>query len=559
MSFFQGSSNFSIHESHLSIVQGSQYNRVQIIHNKGKKKQTIWDDYERVRTGDVYLTKVIGTGMIYGRSWRTMNASSTISIARVRGEDKEAEFLHVGYSGPKAFEAFKQDFDRFSAVKHPNIYQLFGYNDRRGLPSLIFYDALIPVERVPFINGKLSPILTVYLEFQLYATQPFKDEIAFVTSSAWIDPRSGALRKGPDIQSSKQLPLPRLTTKSTTSSLAPLSIQTYSDTSAVVDYVSRILPADAILWGVSSYGMICEAEMSAVQAWPYLAGSLWKRDQKDIIVRWTGLTETPRYVCVDRWWLKDERKTVMEDGSVRIKFTDPTDFKDEWYLEYVLFYGNKELAIKASWLAQAHSVFTRLGIHKDEWEEYCILGHFDFKFYRTKENAYEQRNTDATLDKSTGYLFIRPVPRLSDDETIWMSWAESAKYFWSFDPSGQEEMSESTRKSLGLPSFTTGTLLVGRYWDLDIYNTVEQLQISKNLDPKTTELARSLGYPLMQVVRDDNRLQELEDLASSTTIADILEFYNALNADNCCTSNEGSESDEEIVLYPRSNGAAVVE
>ncbi|KAI3613055.1 hypothetical protein WG66_001558 [Moniliophthora roreri] len=81
----------------------------------------------------------------------------------------------------------------------------------------------------------------------------------------------------------------------------------------------------------------------------------------------------------------------------------------------------------------------------------------------------------------------------------------------------------------------------------------ERLHTSKTFDPWTTDYARSLGYSPVQVVVDEDRPQDLEDSASSTTIADILESYKCLDANDDCIFNEGSESDEEIVLYPRSN------
>ncbi|KAI3613160.1 hypothetical protein WG66_001548 [Moniliophthora roreri] len=158
-----------------------------------------------------------------------------------------------------------------------------------------------------------------------------------------------------------------------------------------------------------------------------------------------------------------------------------------------------------------------------------------------EENACQKLIPDTPV-----YLFVRTIPRLSNDEAIWRSWVESAKYFWSLDPSGREEMLESTRVSLGLPSFATNVQVSLYSWSLDAYKAIERLQLLNSFDPRTTDFARSLGYPLVQLMR------ELEDSASeSDIIADILELY-----DN--DASEGSESDEEIVVYPRSNRAFVV-
>ncbi|EEB89533.1 hypothetical protein MPER_12356 [Moniliophthora perniciosa FA553] len=153
MASIQGCSSFTIRDSQFTIVRRSQHNikhihinRV-VIRSARKKKQKKWGELERIRTGDVYLTSVVDTSDIMGSDHK-MVARRTISIAQLRGEDKEAEFLHFGYSGPGAFKVFKQQFDKFSAVKEPYVAQLSGYNDRHGLPALIFYDEFISLKHI---------------------------------------------------------------------------------------------------------------------------------------------------------------------------------------------------------------------------------------------------------------------------------------------------------------------------------------------------------------------------------------------------------------------------
>ncbi|EEB94597.1 hypothetical protein MPER_06562, partial [Moniliophthora perniciosa FA553] len=118
MPLTQECSDFEFHNNRITVVEGSQYNTILQIARQGRRELTIWDEYERVRTGDVNLIKAVTTSNIYdGPRWsRRAVARRTISVARIRGEDKETEFLYVGYSGPEAPQAFKQDFARFSAV-----------------------------------------------------------------------------------------------------------------------------------------------------------------------------------------------------------------------------------------------------------------------------------------------------------------------------------------------------------------------------------------------------------------------------------------------------------
>ncbi|ESK86072.1 hypothetical protein Moror_9370 [Moniliophthora roreri MCA 2997] len=665
MALIQECSDFAIQNAQFTIVQGSQYNTTHVHNNrvvvrKKKKKQTIWDEYERVRIGHIYLTNVVGTSDVYDLRWWLKSgnlrvvARRTVSVARIRGEDGDIEFLYMGYSGPEALKRFKRDFDEFSAVKHPNVAQLFGYNDQRGLPALIFYDALIPFIHV--LSKNQSLVLKIYFDFQIGVTRILEDDDDEpFANELWIEPRSGALRRGPyvqgDVPDSDPYPIPNAPSASL---LDPLPIQTYGYTSTIFDYLARILPTVAILEGISHQYSYHSEQVTPVEAWLYLASPLWKRNQQDIIVRWTGLTEMPRYECRDcNSSTTDKRKVAMKDGSIRFQFTGPTNFEDDWWLEY-------ELGIQVAWLAQAYGIFSQLGIREEEWNEYSITAGFRLYFHFTEAQINQLGNTDTTSNTLTSYLFVRRIPCPSDDETLWRSWTESAKYFWSFDPSGREEMSESMRAYLRLPSFTTEIMLWQDAWILDAYKAIEMINISKGFDPKTTDLARSLGYPLLkvigdearfqeldsnddcstsegeetiavdcdfpcldaashhiissprpndtatvgnermskaaisgstchklhvdyddsererlhtsktfdpwttdyarflgyspiQVVVDEDRPQDLEDSASSTTIADILESYKCLDANDDCISNEGSESDEEIVLYPRSN------
>ncbi|ESK87474.1 hypothetical protein Moror_11595 [Moniliophthora roreri MCA 2997] len=516
MPLVQGSSDFKFHDNQITVVEGSQYNdnRTFQIVRQETRELTIWDEYERVRTGDVNLIKAVATSDICeGPPWsrRKMDARRTISVARIRGEDKEAEFLYVRYSGPEARQAFKRDFDRFSAVKHLNVAQLFGYSDSQyGLPALIFYDALIPLSRVLLLNWSNKPNRAnrwVELYFRLQAmVAGIRGDLhsgPIDPNKLWIEPRSGALRRGPYVQSNADR-LNRLFGIPSIPHLDPLSIQTYSDVNTVIDYLARILPIDMIFeevgtrvksrcWGVTAFG-----------PWPYIVGSLRKRNQQLIIARWMGLTQIPQYVCVKAHDARFGRCGVfMEDGSVRFQFARRTDFGSSLWLTYKLFHGTEQLDIESAWLAQAHSIFSQLGVHEDEWKKYSIVDGF-----RLNLSTYRKRNVGIASNESDPYLFVQPIPRPSDDETTWRSWTEST-YFWSLDPSGEEEMLESTRVSLGLPSFRPEINLWYKHWNFETYKVIEKYQRFKGFDPKTTDYARSLGYPLIQVVRDEDRFQEL--------------------------------------------------
>ncbi|KAI3621216.1 hypothetical protein WG66_014496 [Moniliophthora roreri] len=427
-------------------------------------------------------------------------------------------------------------------VRHLNVAQLFGYSDDQyGLPALIFYDALIPLNRVLLSNRskqwprRVNCWVELYFCLQVTAAKIVEGFLGTVyialslyggnvqdPNKLWIEPRSGALREGPRVQSDANL-LRRLSDAPPTSHLNPLSVQTYSDTNTVLDYLTRIFPIGTIFNQVGDQDH--RWGLTVLQSWPYLANLLWKRNQQRIIARWTGLREIPQYVCVDCNRSLQECKVVMKDGSVR-----------------------ERLDIESAWLAQAHSILSQLGIHEDEWEKYSIIEGLNPTLY-----THEKENADITSNTHIPYLFVRPIPRLSDDETTWRSWAEST-YFWSLDPSGQEEMSESTKVFLGLPSFKTRIDFRCKSWNIETYKVIKRYQGFKGFDPTTTDYARSLGYPLIQVVGDADRLQELggsnNDCSTSEVSCPNTAHYDVIPSsipnDTPVNDIPGTQNDEAI-------------
>ncbi|KAK7022831.1 hypothetical protein VNI00_016912 [Paramarasmius palmivorus] len=81
-----------------------------------------------------------------------------------------------------------------------------------------------------------------------------------------------------------------------------------------------------------------------------------------------------------------------------------------------------------------------------------------------------------------------------------MSWLEKEKCYWSFDPRGRDRIPEATQKSFGLPTFDAKIFAGHLKWSPGHYNHIRGLHLSKGFDPTSTELARSLEYPILEVV-----------------------------------------------------------
>ncbi|KAK7022844.1 hypothetical protein VNI00_016925, partial [Paramarasmius palmivorus] len=176
---------------------------------------------------------------------------------------------------------------------------------------------------------------------------------------------------------------------------------------------------------------------------------------------------------------------------------------------YMLCPPDKLSLMVESWLAQASGVFSQLRIREDSWEEYGVLNGIHLGFIRT--SPYKEPIIPPKV-----YLFIRPIPRPSDEKAIWRSWMDSEKYFWSFDMSGKEMVPEPVQTHLGLPSFTFKVTSYQYTWSPSHYHAIRKLQISEGFDPTTSDFGLSLDLPIIEVTSGDN--DRFEDFEGSSSL-----------------------------------------
>ncbi|KAG7087980.1 hypothetical protein E1B28_012020 [Marasmius oreades] len=93
-------------------------------------------------------------------------------------------------------------------------------------------------------------------------------------------------------------------------------------------------------------------------------------------------------------------------------------------------------------------------------------------------------------------------------------------------------MTEYQRLSFRLPSIVPSVLLYTRSWDADAYDLLSAWQEKKGFDPTTTDFARSLGYPSMEVIYSDVDDQHFDDLTEDTDST----FY----TDSMVTGDDGA-------------------
>uniref|UniRef100_A0A0W0FIC3 Uncharacterized protein n=1 Tax=Moniliophthora roreri TaxID=221103 RepID=A0A0W0FIC3_MONRR len=509
----QSSHRLAIEHSHLTNVGRDQHNNnvqgdlIQYFNREERQEWTIWDDYHNVPTCKIRLKRRVGETLVQRldqKKWRHLNAYRKISIASISDEDKDSEFLYVLYSGPDAFKAFQQDFEQFSCIKDINYVQLYGYNRGTTLPALVFHDAPVPFSHI-FEQHQFSPLLNIYIEHQVGMPEIASSFVDF--RELWINPGTGQVFRGPFVKWSQNLQYFVYGLGSNlTSNNPPLSLQTYSDSTAVFNYLIQTLTTYNILQGINWSGRGTSesiANENIASALSSLPGTIYNRAHQEIITRCPRDRKEWYYRLWHQHNMSDamwESRVHMGNGTVRFTVL-PSDIQDLQNQKLWLCYDlSKEWEKFAeSWLSQAHSVFSQLGICENEWEEYTILGSF-WLILECQNGHPLQNNRNIPANKPL-YLFILPIPRPIDSETIWSSWVMRSKYFWSFDSYGHKEMAEHLQ------------------WDYTAYDAIQQLCVSKGFDPKTLSLTQSLEFPILEIVGDKQRFEEVQDAAllSETT------------------------------------------
>ncbi|KAJ7930693.1 hypothetical protein B0H13DRAFT_880657, partial [Mycena leptocephala] len=105
---------------------------------------------------------------------------------------------------------------------------------------------------------------------------------------------------------------------------------------------------------------------------------------------------------------------------------------------------------------------------------------------------------DAPTDKV--YLFLFP-PQVDvvDNLLIVTNPPDTEKYYWAFDPDGQDRLTSAMAEDFGLPTVKFSTELWGGRWEERDYDLVHDFHVAKGFDPYTQDAAIAVGYPLIDI------------------------------------------------------------
>ncbi|KAJ7899757.1 hypothetical protein B0H13DRAFT_2518450, partial [Mycena leptocephala] len=138
------------------------------------------------------------------------------------------------------------------------------------------------------------------------------------------------------------------------------------------------------------------------------------------------------------------------------------------------------------WLSQANHIFGHLGI-TSEYTDYAVV-----------EDASFNINISEALEHCPpGYLFVCPEKYLQIGPSSFRF--PDCPAYWSLDPLGAERLSPEEAADLGFPSIGLITIIFPDSWDAGVYSGLRQFHQAKGFDPDSQEVARHLGYPLLQL------------------------------------------------------------
>jgi hypothetical protein len=104
--------------------------------------------------------------------------------------------------------------------------------------------------------------------------------------------------------------------------------------------------------------------------------------------------------------------------------------------------------------------------------------------------------------------------------------------YWSQDPSGQSIISPEEQKILGLPEITLEEKMKLNSWPEEAYDYIRQYQEIKGFNPDTTDFARSMGLPILEVVTDEGRFEVVDASKPSTTEQSFVSRPNSCKDDS---------------------------
>ncbi|KAK1219412.1 hypothetical protein PQX77_017870 [Marasmius sp. AFHP31] len=446
------------------------------------------------------------------------------SACIVVGAQETQPSLSIKYTGRDAKKVFQVDLLRFSRIRSPMLPQLRSFNDS-DIPMIVFHDELIPAKQV--IEGAKNFIeVACYLKAQgdiahsnllSSADSLSLDPMSFTANSnqLWIRPKTGQICLGPDGPTHPMMfsLLHPMSRDSPDQNLPLLPLSLYNNLT-FLDRVVKNTPSSFVLGMLSDECTSTYSDLIADYDWNYHVLLSFSRQP---VARFAGISWSFSFSCLydNSWYTEEPQRITMEDRRIRLTILN---HRISWLM--FMFNARRWTDFPGAWLSQAAHVFNVLGTPREEWEDYALFAYnsVTLKLKLDIDHTYtsfdrSQCEVDMQIDRPECYLFVLPPPQLPDtrpDVAAWCRMPAESLYYWSLDPTGDSEMPEAQRIALGLPRFY---LTIGGphrvCWKAEFYDLIQQWQKAQGFDPTTTDFARSMGKPILEILpQDDNRFED---------------------------------------------------
>ncbi|KAF7353114.1 hypothetical protein MSAN_01498700 [Mycena sanguinolenta] len=392
------------------------------------------------------------------------------------------------YQGDGAEDEWRHHVAKYESIRHPNIMQLYGLVSTKGLYAMIFHDELIPYTQF-LCRFEHSPILRTYIfgcsAMEFWEATHYisgvsrKPLIDFLNLPGWMQPRTGQLcldlAQG-GVEMGSELP--------------------WWDTHVLrLESISLDAPGseDIIIstWSEEQYHKLCSRPSIARHHWfqistehPVGPGIFRSDSQYGTCVR---ITEPLQILPKEepRWnHYRGASGELLPNSWIRY---------DSRQISYLRFSPSlPSLETRMAWLAQANRIFAELE-KTAHAEDYVCVHRVEFTLRITDEREIPE-----------GYLFVCPPDDLrtsTEHHANLYQWPACPAY-WSLDPSGADRLSTEDARNLGFPAIHIETFMIGVSWDHGVYQGLRRFHEGKGHHPESQEVARQLGYPLLEVLSD---------------------------------------------------------
>ncbi|KAF9261832.1 hypothetical protein L218DRAFT_988702 [Marasmius fiardii PR-910] len=462
MDVLTGATGINIERSQFSNVGKNQYNDCTIHQTIIEKRAKIINrdlpglsEFTEVKWGDIYKDKDVCYSWRLCSNAKLDNTEAAVFHAEINivGSFGQKKYTVKTYHGRNGKKEWRRDLLRCSGDWHRDI-PLFGYT-RSSVPSLIFYGDLVPIAH---IEVQLGWVGHMYLEMLKNALGCSRNEI-------WMDPTKGTFCRGP-------VGPKCLEWNDNFGSITIPSDVDFLREDVIFRYFFSMRYDQGLVWALS-YSRCFEGRKELPSYYyPHVI---------------SGLTNSTIAFERNVYWWSLKGCLHSKGGTTRFLLTDHGR-----YLEAES--GNET----HSWLSQALSVFH---VHNIQFDEDFSNFKFVFSHYMVKGTLQKSKHKRQRRQlEGPIYLFLSTSPS-----------PYTRCYFWSHDPSGQDQLSPDMCRYLGLPITLCITAEYSQlFWPTKVYKALHDYQVSRGFDPTTTDFAQFHGLNIFEIVAPENQFQEVD-------------------------------------------------